>query len=92
MYVKKDGSMCVCTYIYSLLIEKDICDYKNVLVKMFICAFHPEIFSFFGPSFSFYFIFVFPIIRYSPFLRNLLIRYFNYTYLLIYMIYEQKYP
>ena len=40
---------CVFTYIYSLLIEKDICDCQNVSVKLlcvFMCAVHLEISSF----------------------------------------------
>jgi len=34
----------VFTYIYSLLIEKDICDHQNVSVKLpFVFVFYPEI-------------------------------------------------
>ena len=44
---------CWFTYVYSLLIEKDICDCRNIsiMLPLFVCAFHPEISSFFGKSF-----------------------------------------
>ena len=47
---------CLFSYIYSLLIEKDICDRQNISNK-FVCAFPPEISSFFGKNFPFFFSF-----------------------------------
>jgi hypothetical protein len=54
-------SSSVFTYIYPLLIEKDICDCGNVSVKLrvFICAFHLAISSFFFKSFLFLFLFLY---------------------------------
>ena len=46
----------VFTYIYSLLIEKGICDRKNVSS---LCVFHLEISSFFCKSFPFLFIYIY---------------------------------
>ena len=43
---------CVFTYIYSLLIEKEVCDHQNISNK-FVCAFSLEISSTFGRSFPF---------------------------------------
>ena len=49
MYAKWLHLYCVFTYIYSLLIKKDICDGRKVSVKLPVltCAFHPEISSYF---------------------------------------------
>ena len=52
----------VFTYIYSLLIERDICDHWNISIKLcvFVCAFPLEISSFFSKSFPF----LFPFLKY----------------------------
>ena len=44
---------CVCTNVYSLLIDKDLCDSQNITIKFLcallsICALHPETSSFFS--------------------------------------------
>ena len=45
------------TYIYSLLIEKDIYECWNISIKLScVCAFRPEISSFFGKGFPFLFL------------------------------------
>ena len=49
----------VFTYIYSLLIMKDLCECQNLSVKLLcVFAFHLEIFSFFGKSFLLLFLFL----------------------------------
>ena len=43
-------------YIYFLLIEKDICDCRNVLIKfpcVYLCLSSGDLFIFFGKSFLF---------------------------------------
>ena len=55
----------VFTYIYSLLIEKDICDHQNVLVKLpcvCVCLLSRDLLIFSGKSFIFLFLF-FCVIR-----------------------------
>ena len=53
----KDGATCV-HIIYSLLIEKDICDRRNILNKFpRVCAFPPEMSSFLGKRFPFHFLY-----------------------------------
>ena len=52
--------------VYYLLIKKDICDNQNICVL--VCAFPPEISSFFGKRFPFLFpFFVLSILWYFPF-------------------------
>ena len=49
----------VFTYIYSLLIKKDICYCRNISFKLlcvYVCL-HPEIFHLFGKSFLYLFLF-----------------------------------
>ena len=48
---------CAFTYIYSLLIEKDICDDETFHLSFhaFVSAFYPEISSFFQKEFPLYF-------------------------------------
>ena len=53
--LSSDATFVMFTYIHSLLIEKDVCDRKNILIK-FPCiymSFPPEITSIFGKSLSF---------------------------------------
>ena len=46
------------TYIYSLLIEKDLCDCRNILVKTFMCLSSGDLFIFSIRVFLFLFIFL----------------------------------
>ena len=65
---------CVFTYIYSLLIENDICDCQKYQLrfKVFIFAFCVEISSFFDKSFLFLFLlFELSILWYFLFSRDL---------------------
>ena len=48
----------VFTYIYSLLIEKDVCDRQNVSIKLLCVPFVWRSFHFFGKSFVFLFLFL----------------------------------
>jgi hypothetical protein len=47
-------------YIDSILIEKDICDVETYKLsfRVFVCAFHPEITSFFVKNFFFLLLFL----------------------------------
>ena len=59
---------CVFTYIYSLLIEKDIMFVKTfqLSLRVFMCAFHPEISSLFGKSFLFSYFCLLKVFPFNP--------------------------
>ena len=60
---------CVFAYIYSLLIEKDICDCRNISVKflcVYVCLLSGDLFIFFSKSFLFLFLFLCLKIIYLP--------------------------
>ena len=72
------------TYVYSLLIEKDICDHRNIFqlsFHVFMCVFHQEISSFFSvirvSSFFSYFCVICNLVLSFPCGRNLVVFHFG---------------